>query len=177
MSPKTLKRGGYLLLILSVVFILLGAFLPIIFSTASAPGLSKLLQPLLCEADEELLMESQAQSNRPGQSRTSAHYICVRGTERRNAGERFTTVGIALVTMIQFVAFGMLIASERQRRVPQNKDETKKKKIDPVSETPPNAPGDLTPSDRLEDLKRAYDMNLISEAEYQRKRQAILDDI
>ena len=171
MSLKSRDGCGCLVMIIAMAVLLLPVLFPSFLSTASDP-----LQSILCEPGETLSVETFTRRNRQGEFIGSSAFYCVNGTEKRNVSESVSTISVALFFVLAFLGFA--IGDSSPRRMPRSAEVSTKKKTDQTEMAFPLKGSDsLTSSDRLEDLKRAYDMDLISEAEYHGKRKVILDEL
>ena len=171
MSLKSREDCGCLLMIVALAVLLLPGLFPIFLSTPPGPWSS-----VLCEAGETLSVETFTRRSRPGQVIRRSAFYCVNETGKRNVSASMSTTSLALFFVLAFLGFA--IAGSSPRRMPRSNEASTKKKTNQTGIAfPSEGYSGLTPSDRLEDLKRAYDMHLINEAEYQKKRKVILDEL
>lgn len=135
------------------------------------PSMHKLTAPLIC--DENVEIETLQYSYKPGQMGWEHHIYCT-----SESGERkeitFPVIGVTGLIASAILFIIALIWMRNGIRLPENfgslaKDLKKKK----------NSSGQHEGSalERMSELKKMYDQNLISQVEYERKKDEIMKEL
>jgi hypothetical protein len=135
------------------------------------PSIHKLTAPLICR--DEVQIKVNTYSYKPGQSGTDIHIYCVdgQGTQKEITFPAIGVTGLAASAVIFVIA---LIRMRNSIRLPESfgsltTDLKKKKKS--------SGKKDGSALDRLSELKKMYDENLISKAEYEKKKAEIMREL
>jgi hypothetical protein len=154
--------GGSLFIGFVIISVAVGAIFP---------SIHKLSAPLICR--DEVQIQVNSYSYKPGQSGTDIHIYCVddQGTQKEITFPLIGVTGLVASAIIFVIA---LIVMRNSLAMPENfgslaKDLKKKK----------NSSGkkDGSSLDRLSELKKMYDENLISKAEYEKKKAEIMKEL
>ena len=174
---------GILLILVAVAALMLVVVLPAVMDVKDVPTLNNALQRVLCQSGETLSTERHVGPSYDGGTSYSATYYCTNNDEV----ERDVTGAATLMGMVIFVipfliglfmiigsSFGMAgravtttIGSATSTILTMSADNKRKQSVSMGGEKD-------SISDRLRDLKSAYDQGLITEAEYELKRKEIL---
>ncbi|MCB9460638.1 MAG: SHOCT domain-containing protein [Anaerolineaceae bacterium] len=187
--------GGFF--ILAAVAFLIGSFV-----FADSDWLKGILGSLICSSDETMTIERQSWSMVNGESGENIYYFC----QNEAGDERNVTDNMVPILIVGFgglLTLGILMvigAASKQVKTTANQFiygtssvnlvdmKTKRGTLTPETEdllknvlgnftTTSQGAGRSDLSDRLQQLKDAYDRNLISKEEYDSVRQSILDSM
>lgn len=166
-------------IILAVVLDLvsIGAlFLFLGFPGTDTPPVKNFLQSLLCETGETLLTESHTGVDSDGDMVTSTNYFCQPfggdGPKRDVTGKSVIMAIVAFlvpfgISMLLFFSGGASLKKRQMAGVMSMMGQ-----LESLSANAAGTGGSAT--DRLKALKQAYEQGLITEDEYERKRQDVL---
>ena len=154
----------------------------------SVPCMTPILQSLLCEGGETVNVERHSYSRRPGETSYSATYFCTNNEEvQRDVTGRAIMIGIAVFVVPFLIGLFMIIGGSigmagkaasaavggaTSTIMTMSADSAR---VNRNGFGPPVGKDSIT--ERLKALKNAYDQGLITEAEYESKRQQILGEI
>lgn len=153
-----------------------GLFLFLGFPGTDTPPVKNFLQSLLCETGETVLTESHSGIDSDGDMVTSTNFYCVPPDGDSRA--RDVTGKAVIYAIVSFlVPFGisMILFFSGGASLKKRYGESMTSmmgQFESLSASAAGAGGSLT--ERLKALKQAYDQGLITEAEYESKRQDIL---
>lgn len=178
---------GVLLDIFAVVALIVVVVLPAVTDIKTIPSVNNMLQSVLCKTPETLRVEQHVYRYRPGSTSYSATYYCENETRQRNVTDTATLMGIAafvvplLLGVFLIINGAMGAVKQRTMTAVGMYDlsgmgvNMRVSNLSGLSTMSSGARGSTT--DRLKALKQAYDQGLITEAEYETKRQSILNEM
>lgn len=181
-----MARLGCLLTIFSFVWLCGFTILPVLPFTASTPEIDRYLTPLLCEPGETLNRNQSSYSYRPGSISFTMHPECVNSEgQERSVKDRFILlgVGVYLATFLPglFLFIAGITRATRKMVTQTMSDNGINIRVFSLDDgtIQPGAVQTSTASltDRLRQLEEARDNGLISDEEYDRLRQEILDSL
>jgi hypothetical protein len=172
---------GGLLIPIAVIGLMLFVVLPSVIDIATVPALSNVLQTTLCEKGETLSTVRHVGPSYDGGTSYSATYYCTNNDEvRRDVTGRATMIGVAAFVIPFLIGLFMIIGGSMGMagRVATTAVGTALTMADGARSNSFGSPGvkDST-TERLRALKSAYDQGLITESEYENKRQSILNEM
>jgi hypothetical protein len=176
---------GMLLIPVAVVMLMVFVVLPSVMDIKSIPPLNNLLQTVLCEKGEILDTEQHVGPSDEGGTSYSATYSCMNSREvERDVTGRAVMLGIATFVVPLLVGLFLIIGTSvgMAGRAATNAIGSDPSAIFTIGGSRqvsafgmPSQKGSV--SDRLKALKNAYDQGLITESEYETKRQEILGEM
>lgn len=135
------------------------------------PSIHKLSAPLICRGDVNIQVNTY--SYKPGQSGTDIHIYCVddQGTQKEITFQAIAVTGLVASAILFVIA---LIWMRNGLTLPATfgtlaKDLNRKKNF--------SGEKDGSALERMSELKKMYDQNLISQAEYERKKAEIMKEL
>ncbi len=163
-----MNRNLIVLIVLAVVSLFFGFAIFAAAGGALFPSIHKVSAPLICSGTIEI--ETIRSSYRPGETSWSHFIYCVTGNDRKEITLQAVLLTGVLASAVTFVLLLIFFGRSLFAARPANfgvlatdlKPENKKK-----------GPA----LDRLTELKQLRDGNLISQAEYERKREDILKEL
>ena len=161
------KLGG-LLMALAMVGLFAIIVIPVLPMAAQNTTIDRYLEPLLCGPGETIVRDQYSQ-----QMMSSTSYsmtVACRDLEgqMRDVTDRWTLIGMLTFT-VPFVLGLLLFIAGMARNKPSST-------TDATAVSAPVYYGGSSLTARLKDLQQARDAGLISEGEYERKRQEVLDN-
>ncbi|MFT3890289.1 MAG: SHOCT domain-containing protein [Anaerolineales bacterium] len=168
-----MKLDKTMLFILAGVSLFLGYVVFSVGVGAIFPSLHKLSAPIICSGDVQL--ESVQYSYKPGQVGWERHIYCVNGSTRKEI--TFPAIGVTglFASLLMFII--LAIWMRKTLTVPANFGELatdlqrEKRSASSITGKTGSA------MERLSELKKMRDENLISDVEYQQKRTRIMDEL
>jgi hypothetical protein len=166
-GEKSMKLKGKLLvsgLVALFLALMFGALVPLI-----VPGIYNLTDPVVCPGDDmQAVVRKEHFSDRHGTGFT-LHVDCVREdgrvVEEASIGLAFVVIaGVVFVPVFLLTFIWMLIPGKSTSEIQSSPYMT------------PSSSGRTDLSGKLEELAEARNAGLITDAEYDRKKQALLDD-
>ena len=173
---------GALLIPIAVIALLLFAVLPAIIDIKTIPSLNSALQSILCERGELLSTEQHVGPADDGGTAYSVSYYCDNNdAPKRDVTGRATLIGVGVFVVPFFIGLFMIIGGSMGMAARAAKVAvggaastilTMSQDARVNNYGSPGAKDSIT--ERLKALKNAYDQGLITETEYENKRQDIL---
>jgi hypothetical protein len=169
-----MKHNTSLLAILAGISLFIGFVIIAVGIGAIFPSMHKLSAPLICGGEVEV--ESIRYSYKPGQVGWEHHIYCVEhGTEKEITFQAIGMTGLAASAMT-FVVLAIL--GRKSLTLPETFGELSTD-LQP-KRSAPTARGrkkEGTRLERLVELKRMYEANLITKEEYEKKKARIMDEM
>lgn len=161
-----MKLNKSMIAILAGGSLFIGFVLISVAAGAIFPSLHKLTAPLICRG--EMQIETNEYSYKPGQHGTDIHMYCVDGGSKKEI--TFALIGMTGLVASAIVFVFALIWMRKNLTMPENfgvlaKDLNRKNSKD------------ASALDRLSELKKMYEQNLISKAEYELKKAGIMKEL
>lgn len=176
-----MKRIGCSVLLDMIGIVALMVFLvfPASGSVESISGLNSALQSLLCQKGETLKVESYSYSSEPGETSYSANFYCLLETTKRDVTGRailFGGLGFGGSLVLSIILMISGVTALARNKTARMTDQILQGNAAVFSTAGGmNTRGSAT--ERLKTLKSAYEQGLITETEYESKRQEILRDV
>jgi hypothetical protein len=154
--------GGSLFIGLVLISVAVGAIFP---------SIHKLSAPLICR--DEVNIQVNTYSYKPGQSGTDIHIYCVddKGTQKEITFQAIVVTGLVASAILFVIA---LIWMRKGLTLPANfgtlAGDLNRKKNSSTGK-------DGSALERMSELKKMYDQNLISQVEYERKKAEIMKEL
>jgi len=170
-------------ILLSVVLgtsLLLGVAIVATAGGAIYPPLIKIAQPLVC--DGELEVKSGGYSYKPGQSGTTHNIYCVNPTTQDRVEMTIKSVFVAgliysAIIFVVLLPIGYLMRNNIEiERIPSRKAANLRFTVEGVDSSQKQATT-KSATDRINELKALLGSGLITQKEFDRKREEILKDI
>lgn len=135
----------------------------------------EVMEPFICPEDSQMVSQSESRSNMSGRSRGQGTYYdftCVYpdGSVAKSATDAVGNAIFSIVILALIIPVGLLILNSKFS-VKKEQDSGSKH----IQMTKSSIASDNSLTQKLTDLKKARGDNLISEEEFQKKRQDILD--
>lgn len=173
---------GVLLEIIAVIALMIAVVVPSVMDLKDVPGMNNLFEDVLCRTPEILHVERHVYSYRPGETSYSATFYCINETRERDVTGEATLIGIAIFVVPLLLGIFLIIsgamAAKRRALVTMGVYDLSGMGVNNIISSMSNmgeARGSTT--ERLKALKQAYDQGLITESEYETKRQSILSEM
>jgi len=154
------------LLVLAGISLFIGFVIIAVAVGAVFPSMHKLTAPLICKGEVEV--EVITYSYKPGQIGTDNHIYCIDEEGQREI--TFPAIGVTGLFYSAIIFVGLLIWGRKIATLPANFGELAPRKSR-------GSKKEGSAMERLAELKKMRDADLISQAEYERKKAKIMDDL
>jgi hypothetical protein len=165
-TEADMKINVIMLVILAGISLFLGFIIISVAVGAIFPSTHKLTAPLICKGEVEV--EVITYSYKPGQIGTDNHIYCIDEEGKREI--TWAAIGVSGLFYSAIIFAGLLIWGRKAITLPANFGELAPKKSR-------GSKKEGSAMERLAELKRMRDADLISQAEFERKKAKIMDEL
>lgn len=185
MGACAMAKLGCLLMILAMVALFAIVVIPVLPFLDDNAEIDTMLQALLCEPGERVIRQQYSRTDSDGTSYSMDVFCMGRDEVRRDVTGRWVLIGVVgfvgpFLLGLAGLILGVNRFSNRARWRAEfaNSTDTLPPSVTiTTSRAAPDDDGeDKSLSERLEELERARSLGLITEAEYERMRKAVLDE-